>query len=435
MSEETKRLDQEDHGHAHTHDHDHGQAYSHNHEDGQKIESGSWTEGDHNHTHDHAHSNHDGQHNDHDHDHQDDHDHDHPHDHDHGHGHSHGPDGHTHDHGPGIVGWFQTVFHWHGHSDQQSALASDQALLDNKEGIRVLWISLAALLITSLLQIFIVWLSGSVALLADTMHNIGDGLNSIPLLIALYLARRVATRRYTYGFGKAEDVAGIFIVISIAISAAIVFWESIQKFVNPEPMTNLGWVAAAAIIGFLGNELVAILEIRTGRKIGSAAMVADGLHARTDGLTSLAVLLAAGGTLMGLPILDPIIGILIGIAILFITKDAIVTMWYRLMDAIEPHYIDRAEAVISKQADVKKLRRIRMRWVGHRMHAEIIIAVEPDLTTIESHEIAEKLRHDMFHEFATMSDVMVHVDPWSEKEEDFHDQTKSHDPVPELLTS
>ncbi|UCC52783.1 MAG: cation transporter, partial [Anaerolineaceae bacterium] len=163
----------------------------------------------------------------------------------------------------------------------------------------MLWISLAALLITSLLQIFIVWLSGSVALLADTMHNIGDGLNSIPLLIALYLARRVATRRYTYGFGKAEDVAGIFIVISIAISAAIVFWESIQKFVNPEPMTNLGWVAAAAIIGFLGNELVAILEIRTGRKIGSAAMVADGLHARTDGLTSLAVLLAAGGTLIG----------------------------------------------------------------------------------------------------------------------------------------
>ena len=474
MSEETK---QPDHEHDHTHEHDRDKAHDHDHENGHNLDPDNLTEADPSHSHDHDHSNHDGQHadhnHDHDHDHKHDHDHDHKHDHDHDHnhdhdhdhnhdhdhdhdhnhdhdhdhdhdhnhdhdhdqGHSHGPGGHTHEHGPGIIGWFQTVFHWHGHSDQQSALASDKALLDNKEGIRVLWISLAALLITSILQVIIVWFSGSVALLADTMHNIGDGLNSIPLLIALYLARRLATRRYTYGFGKAEDVAGIFIVISIAISAAIVFWESFQKFINPAPMTNLGWVAAAAIIGFLGNELVAVLEIRTGNKIGSAAMVADGLHARTDGLTSLAVLLAAGGTLIGLPILDPIIGILIGIAILFITKDAIVTMWYRLMDAIEPHYVDRAEAVTARQKDVKKLRRLRMRWVGHRLHAEIIIAVDPRLTTIESHEIAEMLRHDMFHEFATMSDVMVHVDPWSEKEDDFHDHTKNHDPVPELLTS
>ena len=435
MSEETKPVDQE-----HEHAHDQGQAHSHDHENGHNLEKDKQTEADHSHNHDHDHGSVDGQHGDHDHD---DHDHDdhnhnhddHNHDHDHDHGHSHGPGGHTHDHGPGIIGWFQTIFHWHGHSDQQSALASDQALLDNKEGVRVLWISLAALLITSILQVIIVWFSGSVALLADTMHNIGDGLNSIPLLIALYLARRLATRRYTYGFGKAEDVAGVFIVISIAISAAIVFWESFQKLINPEPMTNLGWVAAAAIIGFLGNELVAVLEIRTGKKIGSAAMVADGLHARTDGLTSLAVLLAAGGTLIGVPILDPIIGILIGIAILFVTKDAIVTMWYRLMDAIEPQYMDRAEAVIAKQVDVKKLRRLRMRWVGHRLHAEIIIAVEPELTTVESHEISEKLRHDMFHEFATMSDVMVHADPWSEQEEEFHDETMSHDPVPELLTS
>jgi cation diffusion facilitator family transporter len=184
------------------------------------------------------------------------------------------------------------------------------------------------------------------------------------------------------------------------------------------------------ISGFLGNELVAVLEIRTGRKIGSAAMVADGLHARTDGLTSLAVLLAAGGTWLGFPILDPIIGILIGIAILFITRDAIVAMWYRLMDAVEPEYMDRAEAVINHQEDVKKLRRLRMRWVGHRLHAEIIIAVESGLTTAEGHEIAERLRHDMFHQFSTMSDVMVHVDPWSEQEEANHELTNSHDPVP-----
>jgi cation diffusion facilitator family transporter len=200
-------------------------------------------------------------------------------------------------------------------------------------------------------------------------------------------------------------------------------------------MTNLGWVAVAAVIGFLGNEFVAVLEIRTGRKIGSAAMVTDGLHARTDGLTSLSVLIAAIGTWLGFPILDPIIGILIGVAILFITRDAIVAMWYRLMDAIEPEYMDRAEAVIDRQGGVKALRRLRMRWVGHRLHAEVIVAVDSGLTTVQGHDIAEQLRHELFHEFATMSDVMVHVDPWAEDEEKYHNLTESHDPIPEPLTS
>lgn len=377
------------------------------------------------HTHDHSNENHNHSHpegHDHDHDHQ------HPHPHDHAH-----DDGHHHHHGSGLWGWISTIFHLHGHSHQHDALASDQAFLDNQEGIRTVWLALAALTITSLLQIVIVTWSGSVALLADTIHNIGDGLNSVPLLIAFYLARRVATRRYTYGFGKAEDVAGIFIVLSIAVSAGVVFYESIQKLINPEPMSNLGWVAAAAIIGFLGNEAVALLQIRTGRKIGSAALVADGLHARTDGLTSLAVLLAAGGTWLGFPIVDPIIGILIGIAILFITRDAIVTMWYRLMDAIEPEYMDQAEAVISGQPGVEALCRLRMRWMGHRLQAEVTIAVDPHLTTLESHHVAEQVRHDLFHAFPTLSEVIVHVDPWLESAETAHALTLHHEAVPQPL--
>ena len=370
--------------------------------------------------------NHPDDHHDQPHPHDQEHDHLHPHDHDH-------DDGHHHHHGGGLWGWISTIFHLHGHSHQHGELASDQALLDNQEGIRTVWLALAALTITALLQIVIVAWSGSVALLADTIHNIGDGLNSVPLLIAFYLARRGATRRYTYGFGKAEDVAGIFIVLSIAISAGVVFYESIQKLIDPEPMSNLGWVAAAAIIGFLGNEAVAILQIRTGRKIGSAALVADGLHARTDGLTSLAVLLAAGGTWLGFPIVDPIIGLLIGVAILFITKDAIVTMWYRLMDAIEPEYMDQAEAVINHQPRVKELCRLRMRWIGHRLQAEVTIAVDPNLTTLESHHIAEQVRHALFHELPTLSEAIVHVDPWMEQPETVHDLTLHHEPVPRPL--
>ena len=186
-----------------------------------------------------------------------------------------------------------------GHHHDHRELASDRAFRENQEGVRTIWSALAILLSTALLQMVIVYFSGSISLFADTAHNIGDGLNSIPLLIAFYLARQIPTRRYNYGFGRAEDVAGILIVISIAVSAVFVFSQAIQRLLDPQPLTNLGWVAAAALIGFFGNEIVAVLQIRVGRKIGSAAMVADGLHARTDGLTSLAVLLAAVGTWFG----------------------------------------------------------------------------------------------------------------------------------------
>jgi cation diffusion facilitator family transporter len=366
----------------------------------------------------------------HDHPHRHEHDQSHSHGHDHGHPH---PHGHDHHHDSGLWGWINTIFHLHGHSHQHEALATDVAFMENDAGIRTVWLALAALAITALLQIVIVWLSGSVALLADTIHNIVDGLNSVPLLIAFYLARRAATRRYTYGFARAEDVAGIFIVLSIAFSAGIIFWESFQKLLDPEPLRNLGWVAAAAIIGFLGNEAVALLQIRKGREIGSAALVADGLHARTDGLTSLAVLLAVGGTWLGYPIVDPIIGILIGIAILFITKDATVTMWYRLMDAIEPEMLEAAEVVVERQPEVKELRRLRMRWVGHRLHADVCVAVDPALTTAESHHIGEHLRRDPFHAIRYLSEANVHVDPYAADAEAYHELTAHHERVPERL--
>ena len=369
------------------------------------------------------------------HDHPDAHEHsnaheDHPHPHDHDHGHD-----HDHQHGSSVWGWVAAVFHLHGHSHEHGDLATDQAFVTHAEGIRTVWLALAALGFTSLLQIIIVVWSGSVSLLADTLHNIGDTLNSIPLLIAFYLARRQATRRYTYGFAKAEDVAGILIVLSIAVSAGIIFWESFQRFLHPTPITNLGWLVAAAIIGFIGNETVALLQIRVGRKIGSAALVADGLHARTDGLTSLAVLFAAGGAWLGYPILDPIIGILIGIAILFITWDATKRIWYRLMDAIEPELLAQAEAAIGGQAGVKELRRLRMRWMGHRLHAEAHIAVDPHLSTAQSHTIAENVRHVLFHQVERVVEVVVHVEPWSARPEEHHQITLHHEPAPRPITS
>ena len=363
------------------------------------------------------------------HDDHDDHDHGEAHGHnDHDHGEAHNHSNHDdHDHGGGIGGFLKSVFHLHGHTGQRQALASDTAFAANEEGIRTVWIALAALTLTTVIQIVIFGLSRSAALLADTIHNFGDALNSIPLLIAFYLARRTATRRYTYGFGKAEDVAGIFIVLSIVVSAGLTLYESFQKLFNPQPMQQLGWVAAAAVIGFVGNEAVALLQIRTGRRIGSVAMVADGIHARTDGITSLAVLAAVGGTALGFPVVDPIIGLVIGLTILFIARDAVKSIWYRLMDAVEPELVERIEEQARIVPQVVAVHDTRVRWLGHRLQVDLHIIVNEDLPTRASHQIAEDVRHTLLHDQPQLTIVNIHVDPCGHGGADPHREVLHHD--------
>lgn len=335
------------------------------------------------------------------------HSHHHHHHDEHGH-HHHGEHGHSH--GEGIWGVINTVFHFHGHSDKQQNLASDPALATS-EGIRTVWLALAALGLTTIIQVVIVLASNSTALLADTVHNLGDALNSIPLLIAFYLARRAANSRYTYGYGKAEDVAGIFIVLSLVFSAGYAFYESINKFFHLAPIANPGWVALAAVVGFVGNETVAILQIRVGRRIGSDAMIADGMHARTDGLTSLAVLLAVLGSWLGYPIVDPIIGIIIGITILFITIDACKAIWYRLMDAVDPVLVDDVIHMVGHVAGVQQVRNARIRWHGHQMHAELEVIVDEDLTLKQSDAIRADIHHEIQHVSARITTIHVALQP------------------------
>ncbi len=325
------------------------------------------------------------------------------HDPSHSHGNHHDHD-HGHTHETGVRGFFAGIFHPHTHD--HSDLAADRAFADNQAGIRTVWLALAALTITSVLQLAIVFASGSVALLADTAHNIGDGLNSIPLLIAFYLARKVASRRYTYGYGRAEDIAGIFIVLSILVSAGIIFWESFQRLLDPQPLQNLGWVAAAAIIGFLGNEAVAIMQIRVGNRIGSEALVADGLHARTDGLTSLAVLVAAIASWLGLPFADPIIGLVIGVAILFITWDATKRIWHRLMDGVDPQIVDNVEAAVIKHPAVNSVERLRLRWLGHQLQGDMVLTL---FSSANGRVVKEEIRHTIVHVTPKLSDLTIEL--------------------------
>ncbi len=339
------------------------------------------------------------------------------------HSHHHPHDHHDHEHGSGIIAWLKHQFIPHSHGHQEAAL--DPALATDR-GMWALKISFSGLMATAIFQVVIVIISGSVALLADTIHNFSDALTAIPLGLAFWLSRRSRNRRYTYGYGRAEDIAGVIIVLMIAYSAFEAIRHSIERILNPEPITNLGWVAAAAIIGFFGNELVAIFRIRVGREIGSAALVADGYHARTDGFTSLAVLAGAIGVWIGFPLFDPIIGILIGIAILVIVCNTARDMWYRIMDAVDPVITERVEKAAASVEGVMDFHDTAIRWVGHRQRAELHITVDCQMPTLESHRLAEEVRHAIFHEFPAMVEVTVHVDPCEcDPDEEYH-PTRHH---------
>ena len=345
---------------------------------------------------------------------------------DHG-GHAHGEHGddgdHGHEHPGGLRGFIASVFRPHSHDSADSV---DSALESHAEGIRAVKISLVVLLVTALAQAVVVLYTGSVALLADTIHNFSDALTAIPLWIAFVLGRRAATRRYTYGYGRAEDLAGLFIVAMIALSAVGAGYESIRRLLDPQPITNVAVVIVAGLIGAAGNELVALYRIRVGRKIGSAALVADGLHARTDGFTSLAVVVGALGVLAGFPLADPIVGLLITAAILVVLRGAARDVFGRLMDGVDPALVEAVETVLLSTPGVKGIESLRLRWIGHRLHAEIGLTVDAALDQIASHALAHDAQHRLVHEVPKLTNATVHVSPTSTDAIDYHASPAHH---------
>jgi cation diffusion facilitator family transporter len=328
--------------------------------------------------------------------------------HKHRHDADHAHDDHGHDHGRGFTAAVRELFIPHSHDAADSI---DDALESSAAGIRAVKISFLALMATSLAQVVIVIISGSVALLADTIHNFADALTAIPLWVAFALGVRPATRRYTYGFGRAEDVAGLFVVAMIALSAIVAGVESIRRLANPVPINYVGWVAAAGLVGFIGNELVAVYRIRVGRRIGSSALVADGLHARTDGFTSLAVLLGAAGVALGFPLADPIIGLIITVAILAVLRTAARDVFRRLMDGVDPALVDSAEAALAAEPGVTGVRNVKMRWIGHRLHAEAELDIDASVTLADAHRIAHEAEHTLTHAVPKLSTALVHAYP------------------------
>jgi cation diffusion facilitator family transporter len=300
----------------------------------------------------------------------------------------------------------------HGkHRHDHSHGGVDPAILRSREAMRTLWLSLAVLGVTAAFQLVIVVLSGSVALLADTVHNVGDALTAAPLAIAFVLLRRPATARLTYGWGRAEDFAGIAVVVIILFSAVYAAYESVARLIEPSAPSHLLATAIAGAVGFIGNEWVAVYRIRSGKRIGSAALVADGYHARVDGFTSLAVVLGVAGVAAGFELADPIVGIAISLVILRIVWQSLRTIGLRAMDGIEAGTIDAISRSARAVDGVRDVSDVRARWLGHGIRAELTIEVPPGTTVARAHELTEEVRHELSHHVEHITEVTIETRP------------------------
>src|SRR5215204_2605233 len=321
--------------------------------------------------------------------------------------------------------------HGHGGEDGHAHGAVDPSIATSERGIWAVKWSFAALFVTALVQLVVVALSGSVALLSDTIHNFGDALTAVPLWVAFALTRLGASRRFTFGYGRVEDLAGVMVVLIILFSAVVAGYQAMERLIHPQPVGLLWAVAAAALVGFGGNEAVAIFRIRVGRQIGSAALVADGYHARTDGWTSLAVLVGAIGVWLGYPLADPIVGLLIAAAILVIVWQTGKTVFTRLLDGLETSVIDEIRHAAADVEGVEDVAEVRARWLGHRLRAEVNVAVDPERSVEEGHAVAREVNHQLLHHLRYLDAAVVHVDPVQEAGEEHHRYSAhSHDGLP-----
>ena len=338
------------------------------------------------------------EHDDHDHNHEHGHQHDHDHDDEHGHD---GHGGHGHEHGKVNVD-----------------------LYGNRAGLRAVQISTAGMLLVALIQFAIAAIGGSAGLFADALHNLGDVFTTVALWIAFVISNRAANERYTYGYYRAEDLAGVFIVLVIIASAVAGAVESIQKLTSGNMPTQIYLSMAAALVGVIGNEALAQYKISVGKRINSVPLVADGQHSRIDGLTSLAAFIGLVGVRFGLRIADPVAGIVITVVIITVVYSTSRSVLQRLLDAVDPHVVPTIIKISQEVPGVEAVTDVRARWVGHTLHVAMNIEVDPELTLAKAHAIAEEVRHRLFHAIDGLSEAIIHTDPSSESGD--HHQAMAH---------
>ncbi len=326
--------------------------------------------------------------------------------------HEHGSSGHSHGHSHG---------HDHAHGDHDhSHGVVDPSIATSERGLWAVKWSGVLLLTVSFVELAVVAMSRSTALLADMIHNFGDFATVIPLWIAFALMRRAPGRKFSFGYGRVEDLAGVLVVAVLFTNALIAGYEAISRMFHPQQITHLWIVAIASLVSFAGNETVAILRIKVGREIGSAALIADGHHARVDGWTALAVLVGALGVYLGFPIADPIIGLVITVAIFGIVWTSAKTIFTRILDGVEPETLDQLRSAALEVSGVEDITDLRARWMGHQLYAEASIVVASALSVGEAHVIASAVEHQLVRHVKHVSGAIIHVCPADNAGAEFH---------------
>ncbi|MEL6900344.1 MAG: cation diffusion facilitator family transporter [Cyanobacteria bacterium J06606_4] len=314
----------------------------------------------------------------------------------------------------------EPLLHHHGDCTHTHGVI-DPEIASSDLGIWAVKWSLVGLLLTAMVQAAVFWLSGSVALLADMIHNVGDAMTAVPLGVAFLVSRRKPTPRFSYGFARLEDLAGIVIVAIILLSAVITAYESVERFYHPRSLHHLGALAIAGVVGFVGNEIVAVFRVRVGRKINSAALIADGYHAMADGLASLAVLLSALGVSLGYAWADPVVGLAIAAMLLKIVWESGQAVLSRLLDGVEPEVLDSLHHAIAHVPEMEteafaergigRISNLQTRWLGHQLHAEMDMLLPPNLSLQETQELTNTVKKQLKVHVPYLSSAVVRAVP------------------------
>jgi cation diffusion facilitator family transporter len=299
-----------------------------------------------------------------------------------------------------------------------------------KAGLRAIRLSAAVLAVAAGAQLAVVAIGGSAGLFASALDNLGDVISTVALALAFMAARRAADDRYTFGYQRLEDLAGVVVVAVIWASAGLAAFESFRKLVGEHRPTAIGVGIAVAIVGAIANEVVARYKMRVGRSIGSQPLIADGRHARIDALASVAAFAGLLGVKLGWRGADPIAGLLITVAIVAIAWDASRHVLARVLDAVDPEIVDRIMHVASETEGVAGLGRVQARWAGRSLYVSLTVAVDGNLSVADAHAVGEAVHHQVLHELPGVAQVDVHVDPWEAHAEGAHQVTLDHPPAP-----
>ena len=325
-------------------------------------------------------------------------------------GHGHDDSGHTHDHDDhdGHAHDHAGAGRWrrHRHSHAHPAVTDD--------ALAVLARSTAVLALVAAVELAVAVSSGSAAVLADGLHNLGDVSTTVALAIAFLLSRRAPTRRFPYGYHRTEDLAGLVVLLLVLASAVASAVTSVEHLVHRGPLQHPAVALASALFGFIGNEGVARYKSVSGRRLRSVSLEADGQHSRVDGLASLGAAAGVVASWAGASVLDPVAGLLISVVIAMVAWDTARTVTPRLIDEADGSLLTLIEEVAATTPGVVAVGTVRARWTGRRVRAELVLAVDPTETVSRAHALGEEVRHRLFHRVEALGEVIVHLDPAGE---------------------